>query len=537
MLTVLIVIVTAAAGGSCGLAVNRRSVARRQAKAKQLAKRSRLANRQNDRLRRGQVIRQDRSIVQKYVRNTNDELNSQVDDNLALKKRLQNRSRFLMQNEARLHKLKVAYQKHRQRFKDVQQRYHQIQKRAGRLITKRHQMLNNISQMDDQTAKRIVLNRTAAELKREKDIDVKEAGEEAAEVADQKANDIIVEAIQRGPLDRPRNHIERSINVPDYMTRRQLLNHEKQHLRLIESATGTDLFFDPDDKLLLHIFTHDPIRRETARRALSNLIVSRHVTDSNIEVQSRNAKREVDEELRRIGEQVVKEMQLGWMHPDLMKIVGRLKFRTSYGQNVLYHSMEVGQMTGVMAAELGLDPRLARRAGLLHDVGKSIDHEVTGTHVELGVKLAKIYHENPIVVNAIAAHHGDVEPTNPISLLVSTSDALSGARPGARSESIEEYIQRLKNLENIANQQKGVKESYAIQAGRELRVIIDPRVLNDAQSAKLTDHIRDRIQDELSYPGKIKVTTIRTLKAIQYIGGYYHHRHHYHRRYHRRAAD
>lgn len=346
-------------------------------------------------------------------------------------------------------------------------------------------------------------------------------------IREQRAADIIIEAIQRGPIDLPRNHIERSINVPDPIIKRRLLEHNAQHLRLIESVTGTDLFFDPDDPLLLHIGTNDPIRRETARRTLSNLIVSRHMTDMNIEVQVRNAEDEVDNALREIGENVINEMHLGWMHPDLMKIIGRLKFRTSYGQNVLYHCMEVGQMAGVMAAELGLDTQLARRAGLLHDVGKSIDHEVTGTHVELGVKLAKTYHEDPIVINAIAAHHGDVPPTNLISLLVSTSDALSGARPGARSESIEEYLQRLKNLENIANQQAGVKESYAIQAGRELRIIIDPKAMDDKQSAELTKHVRDRIQNELSYPGKIKITTIRMLKAIQYVGNWHHHYHHY----------
>ena len=530
MLTIGIVIVMAAVGGFGGVAVNHKSIAGRLSRAQQKARAYSERSEQARVDRRQVLIKQGLLAARKAQRASDHELDRQSRDDTALHQRLDDRAKHLDQNNARLERLSADFEARQQKFSRRQARYQQTVKHANKLITKCHRMLNRISQVDDSTAKSTVLNATAAELKREKDIKVKLAAEEAETTADQRASDIIIEAIQRGPIDLPRNHIERSVNVPDWMVKRRLLTHNAQHLRLIESVTGTDLFFDPHDPLLLHIGTNDPIRRETARRTLSNLIVSRHMTDRNIEVQVRNAELEVDYELREIGENVVSEMHLGWMHPDLMKIVGRLKFRTSYGQNVLYHSMEVGQMSGVMAAELGLNTRLARRAGLLHDVGKSIDHEVTGTHVELGVKLAKTYGENPIVINAIAAHHGDVPPTNLISLLVSTSDALSGARPGARSESIEEYIQRLKNLENIANQQAGVKESYAIQAGRELRIIIDPRAMNDQQSAELTKHVRDRIQNELSYPGKIKITTIRTLKAVQYVGHWYHHYHHYRNR-------
>ncbi|XIF20573.1 MAG: ribonuclease Y [Acetilactobacillus jinshanensis] len=528
MFTAGIIVVMAALGYSGGMAINRKSNQHRLAQARQHAQAYIKSHQQADVDRKRVILKKDRLNNQKHRQNSEAELNNQKHDNLELADRLHDHSHYLDKSNARLDKLARAFKVRQKKYDQLNDHYQATTDQAEALVKKCHQKLSQISQIDDQTAKTTVLNATKLELKREKDIFVKFEAEDAANTADQRAADVIIEAIQRGPIDLPRNHIERSINVPDPIIKRRLLERNAQHLRLVESVTGTDLFFDQDDPLLLHIATNDPIRRETARRTLSNLIVSRHMTDTNIEVQVRNAEDEVDNELREIGENVVNEMHLGWMHPDLMKIVGRLKFRTSYGQNVLYHSMEVGQMSGVMAAELGLNTRLARRAGLLHDVGKSIDHEVTGTHVELGVKLAKTYGENPIVVNAIAAHHGDVPPTNLISLLVSTSDALSGARPGARSESIEEYLQRLKNLENIANQQDGVKESYAIQAGRELRIIIDPRAMNDEQSAELTKHVRDRIQKELSYPGKIKITTIRMLKAIQYVGNWHRHYHHYH---------
>ncbi len=521
MITAGIVVLMMALGCSSGAIMDQKSVTRRLAQSKQRAEHQITAGFKRSRQHHRRLIKSGQFKTQNYQKNTNHELDHQDHNNVVLTRRLDSHSKYLEENQHRLSQLAADLKRHRAKFTEYNQQYQQTADRAKQLLLKRHQMLNRISQISDPVAKTKVLNADQNELKREQDIDVKVQTESAASVADQRANDIIIEAIQRGPVDLPRNHIERNINVPDPIIKRHLVSRNAQHLRLVESVTGTDLFFDPDDPLLLHIATNDPIRRETARRTLSDLIVSRHITEKNIEIQVRNAEREVDAELRRVGETVISTMHLGWMHPDLMKILGRLKFRTSYGQNVLYHSMEVGQMSGVMAAELGLNSRLARRAGLLHDVGKSIDHEVTGTHVELGVKLAKTYHEDPIVVNAIAAHHGDVEPTNPISLLVSTSDALSGARPGARSESIEEYIQRLKNLENIANEQPGVKESYAIQAGRELRIIIDPRVMDDEASAQLTRHVRDRVQNELSYPGKIKITTIRTLKAIQYVGGWY----------------
>lgn len=530
MFTALIVAATAIVGGASGVAFSNIRISSHQKQAHVQA--AHYLQQVEDQLHEKSLhLREHAKVVNhQYRMNVNKELDNQTHDNEALSQRLHNQEVFLRQNEDRLAKLKQFYQKHVENLTTIKQANQKLADQAQHMVSLRHQKLNEISQISDDQAKSTVLDQDRLELKREKDIDVKSSVEEMEDLAEQKANDIIIDAIQRGPLDQPRNHIERSINIPDKQTKKRLLARDQQFLRLIETVTGTDLIFDDEDPLLLHIVTHDAIRRETARRTLSNLIVSRHLTNSNVEIQVRQAEREVDGELRSIGEKVVQDMHLGWMHPDLMKILGRLKFRTSYGQNVLYHCMEVGAMCGVMAAELGMNARIARRAGVLHDIGKSIDHEVLGTHVELGVKLAKTYHEDPIVINAIAAHHQDVEAKSPIALLVRTADALSGARPGARSESVEEYIQRLKNLEAIANQQDGVRESYAIQAGRELRIIVNPKDLDDQQSAKLTDHVRDRIQNELSYPGKIKITTIRKLQAVQYVGDYHHRRYNKHER-------
>ncbi|MEJ6400077.1 ribonuclease Y [Nicoliella lavandulae] len=464
------------------------------------------------------IIKKNHRSTAEYQQTILEDLNTQRADNVTRETRIRQHDEYLRQlanriddDEIRFNEIKATNAQNKQHVKETLAH-------ADQLIVDRHAVLNQRSLLDDETVKQMVLDDTKTELDRERDVEVKYMTESTETYANRIADNVIIEAIQRGPEDVPRSHIERTVNVPNAETRNRLLSHDEQHLRLIETLTGTQLMFDPDEYLLLHIVTHDPIRREIVRRALNALIVSRQINNANIETQVNNARHNVNDELRETGEDVVLSLHLGAMHPDLMKIIGRLKFRTSYGQNVLYHSIEVAQIAGVLASELGLDARMARRAGMLHDIGKAIDHEVEGTHVELGVKIAETYHENPIVVNAIAAHHGDVEPISLIATLISTSDAISGARPGARSESVEEYVSRLKNLEKIADAQKGVKESYAIQAGREIRIIVNPKELNDEEMSKMTQKVRDQIEQDLTYPGKIKVTSIRKLSAVQYVG-------------------
>lgn len=465
-----------------------------------------------------QIIADDKEDIMQYQKIADDEIESQKEENVTRENRLNQHEKYLEQMKNRLTKYTNDLNERSDEQAKVQDDIDDVMHQAEDIWQQRELTLQSISHIDKNYARHAVLNHTENALRREKDIEVKYNLSESKVAANKIANDLVIEAIQRGPRDEPRSHIERNISLPSSDVKAKLIGKDEQHIRLLQTLTGTDLIFDEDYPLLLHIVTHDPIRREIARTTIESLIISRHFTNSNIEYLVNTTTQKVNAGLRETGETVVHSLHVGRVHPDLMKILGKLKFRTSYGQNVLYHSIETAQLTGALAAELGLNTQLAKRAGLFHDIGKAIDHEVGGTHVELGVKLTEAFGENEVVVNSIASHHGDVEPTDPIAILVATADAISGARPGARSESIEEYVNRLRNLENIANQHKGVRDSYAIQAGREIRIIVNPEMLNDDNSKLLTKHVKDQIQDELTYPGKIKVTTIRELKAVQYVG-------------------
>ena len=383
------------------------------------------------------------------------------------------------------------------------------------ILQKQRRELERLSKLSTEEARELILKQVEGEIKHETAIMIRELEAQAKDEADKKARDIISLAIQRTAADHVAESTISVVSLPNDDMKGRIIGREGRNIRAFETLTGIDLIIDDTPEAVI-LSGFDPVRREIARIALERLIADGRIHPARIEEMVERARQEVDTVIKDAGEQATLETDVHGLHPEIVKLLGRLRFRTSYGQNVLKHSVEVAHLAGIMATELGVDAGLAKRAGLLHDIGKAVDHEVEGTHVEIGIDLLKKYKENRDVIHAMACHHGDSEPESVEAVLIMAADSISAARPGARRETLESYIKRLQKLEKISGSFEGVEKSYAIQAGREVRIMVKPDCIDDATAVKLSRDIVKRIEAELEYPGQIKVTVIRETRAVEY---------------------
>ena len=443
---------------------------------------------------------------------TKNELDKEIKERRAEAQRYERR---VQQKEENIDKKADAIEKREASLASREESLNRMKEEVSRLNEQRVQELERISGLTSEQAKDYLLKIVEDEVKHESAVMIKEMESRAKEEADKKAKEYVVNAIQRCAADHVSETTISVVQLPNDEMKGRIIGREGRNIRTLETMTGVDLIIDDTPEAVI-LSGFDPIRREVARIALEKLIVDGRIHPARIEEMVEKAQKEVETMIREEGEAATLEVGVHGIHPELVRLLGRMKFRSSYGQNALKHSIEVAQLSGLLAAELGLDVRLAKRAGLLHDIGKAVDHEMEGSHIQLGAELCRKYKENATVINAVESHHGDVEPTSLIACIVQAADTISAARPGARRETLETYTSRLRQLEDITNNFKGVDKSFAIQAGREVRVMVVPEQISDADMVLLARDISKQIEAELEYPGQIKVNVIRESRVIDY---------------------
>lgn len=439
-----------------------------------------------------------------------------------LDKEIKERRGEVQQQEKRLFQREEALERRSDSFerkeKELERNIQEADKRKKSLdemYSKQIAELQRISGLSREEAKKILLQQLDKTLNDEKAALIKQAEQTAKETANKKAKELIGYAIQKCAADHTSETTVSVVALPNDDMKGRIIGREGRNIKMLETLTGIDLIIDDTPEAVI-LSGFDPLRREVARIALEKLIEDGRIHPAKIEEMVEKAKEEVEETIKEEGERAILETGVHGLHPDLVRLLGKLKYRTSYGQNVLNHSIEVSNLARIMAEELGLDPKIARRAGLLHDIGKALDHDMEGTHVQIGVDVLKKYKENDIIINAVEAHHEDVAPKSLEAVLIQAADAISASRPGARRETLETYIKRLEKLESIADSFEGVEKSYAIQAGREIRLVVKPEKVSDSQMITMARDVAQKVEDEMEYPGQIKVNVIRETRAIDY---------------------
>lgn len=427
----------------------------------------------------------------------------------------QKTERRIIQKEEALDRKVEILEKKEETLNIKEKESEQLQDQVKKILQHQKRELERLSGLTSEEAKKMLLHDIRKEIEKEAAVMIREIDAQTKEKADKKAREIITYAIQKCAADHVADTTVSVVQLPNDEMKGRIIGREGRNIRTLETLTGIDLIIDDTPEAVI-LSGFDPIRREIARISLEKLIADGRIHPARIEEMVEKAKNEVEASIREHGEQATFETDVHGLHPELVKLLGRLNFRTSYGQNVLKHSIEVAHLASAMAAELGANVKLARRAGLLHDIGKAVDHEMEGNHVQIGVNIAKKFRESQEIIHAIGAHHGDVEPTTVEAVLVQAADAISAARPGARRETLEAYIKRLEQLEEIASSFEGVDKSYAIQAGREIRILVKPEDVSDADITLIARNISKRIEDDLDYPGQIKIHVIRETRAIEY---------------------